>query len=369
MSDHSLLLRGLRSAFRQRRAPRVSREHCYFFVRQLYVLHNAGVPLLFGLKAIETQLSPGPLKRVLRALAEDLLNGKTLSQALRRYPESFDPFFVGIIRIGESSGLLEQTLKRLADFLAWELDLKGKIQQSLQYPMITLSILLLAVILMVSFVLPRYAQLFGSLHIPLPLQTRFLMFLSRFLVQFGWLLLLGAALGAMAFWRAIHTPGGRSWWHGLLLRSPLLGPVLLQLTMSRFARTVAALSASGLPLLETLELAGEIVDNMRIKEALVRVCERVKGGEAFARALQAEPLFPATVIQMVSTGEEAGHLDELLQSVSDYYDQEATLQVKQLLTYIEPVLLVCVGAGVLLMATAVFVPMWDLVKVFKHPGR
>jgi len=346
----------------------VSPEDRYLLVRQLHVLQKAGVPLLSSLHALEAQLPSGALKRTLRTIAQDLLNGSTLSQAFARYPHSFDPIFLGMIKIGEAGGLLDEMLKRLAQLFEWELELKAKITQALQYPLIVLSTLVVALSIMVAFVLPRFAQFFGSLHIPLPFQTQLILAVSRLLTTYGWLIGLGLLGGAVAFWRYVRTERGRLWWHKWLLRLPILGPLFMQLGMSRFARTVSVLSASGVPMLETLALAGESVNNRYIQHGLGNVHDRVKGGEALAKALSQDSLFPPIVIQMVATGEETGRMDELLQSVSDYYDQQATYLLRKLITYVEPALLIIVGCGVLLMATAVLVPMWDLVKLFKQTG-
>jgi MSHA biogenesis protein MshG len=218
------------------------------------------------------------------------------------------------------------------------------------------------------FVLPRFTAFFASLRIELPFQTRLVLAASHMMIHYGWLIALVLIGGGMACWRYVHTEQGRLRWDRELLRLPVLGKVFLHLGMSRFARTVSALTGSGIPVLETLALAGQSVNNEYIQQGLVRVSERVKGGEALSTALKTDHLFPPIVIQMVATGEETGRMDELLHSVSDYYDQQVTYLVWKLLTYVEPALLLVVGGGVLLMATSILVPMWDLVKLFKQGG-
>ncbi len=346
----------------------VSLEDRYLLVRQLQVLQKAGVPLLASLNALEAQVPSGALQRTLKAISQDLLNGYTLSQAFARYPHSFDPMFIGLIKIGEAGGLLDAVLTRLADLCAWELELRSTIRQALQYPAIVLLTLAGALSIMVAFVLPRFEQLFSSFHTKLPIQTRVILALSHVMTHYGWLAGGAVVIGALAVWGYRRTERGRVWWDHALLRLPVLGPVVLQLGMSRMARAVSALSGSGVPMLETLALAGQSVNNRYIQEGLGGVVDRVKGGEALASALKSEHLFPAIVIQMVATGEEAGHLDELMRHVSDYYDQQVTYLLKKLLTYVEPALLILMGLGVLVMASAVLVPMWDLVKLFKHTG-
>jgi len=350
------------------RPRRISLEDRYLFVRQLHVLQKAGVPILASLQALEHQLAAGALKQTLQVVSQDLLNGTPLSQAFARHPESFDPLFVGLIRVGEAGGLLEEVLKRLTQLCEWELELNARIKQALQYPLIVLATLTVALTVMVLFVLPRFVTFFGTMKIQLPFQTRLVLFVSRLLVHYGWLIGLAVVAALGTWWWYVRTERGQLWWHTRLLRLPILGPLFLQLAMSRFSRTVAALTASGIPMLETLALAGESVNNKYIQRGVGQVRERVQGGEPLARAFQRDGLFPPVVIQMVATGEETGKIDELLHSVSDYYDQQAAYMLRKLITYIEPALLVIVAMGVLLMATAVFVPMWDMVKLFKQGG-
>lgn len=348
--------------------PSVSLEESYLFTRQLHVLQKSGVPLLSSLQALQAQLPSGTLKHVLRDVHQDLLEGRTFSQALSRYPRAFSPIFLGLIRVGEAGGLLDEVLKQLTHLIEWEIDLRNRLREALQYPLIVLLTLSIAMTLMATFVLPRFSQMFRSFKIPLPFQTRLLIALSTVLSRYGWLLTLALLGGAVAWWLYLRTDAGRLRWHAWKLRLPVLGSVFLQLSMSRFARVTAALNHAGVPILETLALASESVNNHFISLRLQAVRARVQGGEPLASALRSDALFPPIVVQMVATGEETGRLDELLQSISEYYDQQVAYAVKRVITYIEPLLLLVVGLGVLLMATAVLVPMWDLVKVLKHTG-
>lgn len=352
-------------ALRNGHGTRVSAEDCYLFTRQLAVLQRAGVPLLSSLHALREQIGRGPLYAVLDQLRQDLLEGRTLSQALARHPRAFTPIYLGMTRIGESGGVLSDVLDQLTRLLEWEIELRQQIRSALQYPCIVLATLGLALTIMAVFVLPQFAAMFASFRIALPLQTRLLIGLSHAVSRYGWLMALaafGAAAGAVAW---VRSPRGRLLWDAAQLRLPIVGPLILQLAMSRIARVLAALNHSGVPILETLELAAGSVNNRLLQARLAAVAERVRSGEPLAAAMRAEPVFPAIVVQMVATGEETGKLDELLASVSAYFDHQVAHALKRLITYIEPILLLIVGAGILLLATAVFVPMWDLVKIFK----
>ena len=348
---------------------RVSLEDGYLLTRQLHVLQKAGVPLLSSLKALQTQLPSGGLQRVLGDVHQQIMEGHTFSQALGRHPKVFGPVFVSLIRVGEAGGLLAEILEQLTRLYEWEIELRQRLTAALQYPLIVLCTLSAAICVMATFVLPRFGQMFKSFKIQLPFQTRMLIALSDFMAGYWWLMLLLGIAAGVGWWMFLRTDGGRLRWHTWKLRLPVLGPVFLQLSMSRFARITAALNHAGVPILETLELAGQSVNNRAIRSRLDRVRGKVQGGEPLASAMKAEPVFPPVVVQMVATGEETGRIDELLHSVSEYYDQQVAYTVKRLITYIEPILLLVVGLGVLLMATAVFVPMWDLVKIFKTTGR
>ena len=361
--------RTLWSVFQANGHARVSLEECNLLTRQLHVVQKSGVPLLSSLHALETQLPSGTLQRILREVHHDLLEGRTFSQALARHPGVFSPVFLGLIRVGESGGLLDETLHQLAQLFEWELDLRNRLREALQYPIVVLLTLSVALTVVVTFVLPRFATMFRSFKIQLPLQTRLLIWFSSLLSHYGWLIALLLLAGALAWWAYLRTESGRLRWHTWKIRLPVLGPVFLELAMSRFARVTAALNHTGVPILETLALASQSVNNKRVQATLERVRAKVRGGSSLATAMRAEPLFPAVVVQMVATGEETGRLDELLRSISDYYDQQVSYTIKRLITLLEPLLLIVVGLGVLLMATAVFVPMWDLVKIFKTQGR
>jgi MSHA biogenesis protein MshG len=332
------------------------------------VLQRAGVPLLSSLHSLERQSPSGPLKAAVHALLADLAEGHTFWQALARHPETFDAAMISMARVGETGGQLAETLTRLTAFYEWELELGAKLRQAMQYPLIVVGILIVAVASMMVFVLPRFSAFFASLRIELPLATRLIMAVSQATARYGWLAVLGLIGAGLAVWRLVRTPRGRLLWDRWLLRLPILGPILLQLAMARLSRTVAALTASGVPILETLALAGASVNNEDIQQRLSGVSERVRDGAALSDALEADGLFPPMVVQMVATGEQTGKLDELLAHVGEYYDQQVAYIVRGLLTTVEPILLIVVGAGVLLMAVAVLVPMWDLVKLLKQGG-
>jgi MSHA biogenesis protein MshG len=354
---------------RRRLGRSVSLEDRFLLIRQLHVLQKSGVPLLASLASLQSQMPSSALARILQAMQQDLLEGRTLSQAMGRYPGAFGAVEVALIRVGESGGLLTEVLQELARLLEWELDVRSRLSSALLYPFIVFVTLSGALAVLAVFVLPQFSRLFSSFHIQLPLATRLLVGLGQFLASYSVVLALAAAAVGAAGWAVLRTPAGRLQWHERKIRLPVLGPVFLQMAMSRASRVIAALNRSGVPILETLSLAAESVNNTYIRGRLDAVRAKVQGGAPLAAAMGAEPVFPAVVVQMVRSGEESGRLDELLHGVSEYYDQQVAYTLRHLITLIEPALLLVVGCGVLVMAVAVYLPMWDLVQIFKTTGR
>ena len=346
----------------------VSLQELYLLTRQLHVLQKAGVSLLASLQALQTQLPVGTLKQVLESVCHDLIEGRSVSQALAQHPQTFPPVFLGIIRSGEAAGMLVESLNQLTQLLEWEIEVRQRLREALQYPIIVLSTLCLALTVIATFVLPQFARMFQSFRIELPLQTRLLIGLSHLLSHHGWLIFLALAGMVCAWWAYLRTESGGLFWDQRKLRLPIVGTIIVQLAMARLARITAALHHSGLPILETLALVRESIGNRVFQAMLGRVRERVKGGVSLTQAMSQEPIVPPVVIQMVATGEETGRLSDLLHSIAEYYEQQAGYVLRRLMVSLEPILLLVVGLGVLLLATAVFVPMWDMVKLFKHGG-
>ncbi len=356
------------STTRRRPSRRVSLQELYLLTRQLHVLQKSGVPLLSSLQALQAQLPAGALKRVLEVVCRDLIEGRSFTQALAQHPAVFPGVFQGMIRAGEAGGMLVESLNQLTQLLEWEIEVRQRLREALQYPIIVVSILCLAMTVIVTFVLPQFAKMFRSFRIELPLQTRLLIGLSQILTRYGWLIALGLAGLAFASWLYLRTDAGKLFWHARKLRLPIVGTIILQLAMARIARVTAALHHSGLPILETLALVGDSMSNRVFQAMLRRVRDRVKDGVSLTQAMSQEPLVPPVVIQMVATGEETGKLSDLLRSIAEYYEQQAGYVLRRLMVSLEPILLLVVGLGVLLLATAVFVPMWDMVKLFKQGG-
>lgn len=344
---------------------RVKLEELNTFTRQLYALQKAGLPLLSGLLAIAEQEKNKYFKTVIEEVAQDIKEGLSFSEALKKHKQVFGDVYISMIRVAETAGSIVDILERLMALIEQEIDVRSRIKAATRYPMIALFVLCLGFVVIVTFVIPRFAQVYSQFNAMLPLPTRILIGINVAISKFWYLFLLGLGGAIFGFVKFIQSKGGRVKWDNLKLKVPIFGPLVTMLVMSRFARITAILMKSGVPILEVLELTAKTAGNVIISRAIENIRESVNQGKGISEPMKISGLFPTTVIQMVAIGEQTGRVDELLLSVADYYERESSYMIKNLTTYIEPILIFVLGLMVLLMALAIFLPMWNLIKVFK----
>jgi MSHA biogenesis protein MshG len=257
-------------------------------------------------------------------------------------------------------------LLRLAEFEEKEIETSAKIKTATRYPLIVLIALFGAFIVMINFVVPKFTGIYGTFNAQLPLPTRILLGLS-YVMKHYWFLILAVISGSIfLFLRYIRTKAGKLQWDTFKLKVPIFGPLTMMLVMSRFARTLAVLLKSGLPVLQVLDIVSRTVGNAKLSNAIDALAVSVKEGKGISTPMSSSGLFPPMVIQMVAIGEETGKIDELLMKVSEYYDQQSNYMMDNLSAMIEPIFVLGLGAMVLSMALAIFLPMWNLVGIFKH---
>ena len=344
---------------------KVKEEDMILFTRQLATLLKAGLPLLSGLDAISSQTNSRLLKDTIAAVMKDIEAGTNFSEALSRHRRIFPSLYVNMVKTGEASGLLDDIMTRLAELQEYDLEIKTKIKSAVRYPILALTALVAAFFVLVTFVIPRFAALFARFNLELPLPTRILLLIYEG-VRNGWYVVLtAAAIIIFLFLRYINTPSGRKIWDTFKLRFPVFGPLLFKIYMARFARTTSILIASGINVLETLDLTADIVGNVVIREAVKTIREGVKEGAGLANPMKVSKLFTPLVVQMVAIGEETGKIDELLTRASEHYDQQVNYIMKNLTTLIEPMLIFLLGGMVTFVAVAIFLPMWNLVNIYK----
>lgn len=336
------------------------------FTRQLVTLLKAGIPLLTAIKACREQTGSRVLKNTLGSAARDIEGGSSLADALEKHPRCFNELYVNMIRSAEAGGVMDEVLERLADLGEYDEDTRNRIETATRYPIMVVCALIIGFFIVITLVIPRFAKVFGQFNVALPFPTRVLIGIDYIVKHFWFLMILGVFAAIFGFFAYIRTPKGRAQWDAFKLKIPIVGPLVLKFTMSRFARVTGTLVRSGLPILQILELTSRNVGNTVVSRAIENIKISVSEGKGMAEPMRVSKIFPPIVIQMVSVGEETGKMDELLLRVSDYYDSQINYAIKNLSIMIEPVLLVVLGCGVLFMALAIFLPMWNLMSLFRR---
>ena len=345
---------------------RVRADDLILFTRQLEVLSRAGIPLLESLETLAKQARTRIFQQVILGVARDIESGSTLSDAMGRYPQVFPEIYVSTIRAGEMGGFLDLVLERLAVLGEHEAETQARIKAAVRYPIFVVTAIGIALVIIVTFVVPKFALLYGAFRATLPLPTRIAFAVGLALQRFWYLAVTGAAVGVGALWLALRVPRIRLWWDGAKLRLPVLGPVILKLSLSRWAHILSLLVRSGVPILKSLEVVARAVGNAALSRSVLAVADAVESGRTIAEPMARDPLFPPLVVQMVAVGERTGELEALLLKVSEHYDREADYAIRNLSTALEPILLVIIGGLVFFLALAVFLPMWDMVRLIRR---
>jgi MSHA biogenesis protein MshG len=344
----------------------IKAEDIVLFSRQMYTLLKAGVPLLTALEAVGEQTASARLKKAIASMRQDIEAGESFSNALSKHPKIFNGLCVSMVKAGEASGTLDSIMGRLAEMQEYEMEIKAKVNSATRYPLLALGTLVIAFFVIVTFVIPRFAMFFSQFKMELPLPTRILLGIYNFIHNYWYMVILGVLVLVVAFVKFINTPFGRQRWDNFKLRAPIFGPIIFKLSMSRFAKTLATLFASGISMLESLELTANTVGNVIIAKAVLNIRESVNEGKGLAEPMKVSRLFTPIIIQMVSIGEESGKLDELLLNASEHYDQQVDYAMKNLTTMIEPVLILCLGIMVLFVALGIFLPMWNMIQIVRQ---
>ena len=344
---------------------RVKLAELVLFSRQLYTLLDAGVPLISSLESLAQQVEGTYLETVIKNIISDIRSGESFSQALEKFPQVFNHLYLNLIKAGEASGKLDEALERLATMGEYEEELRARIHSAIMYPVILILALIATFILMVTFVLPRFAKMFSRFKTALPLPTRILLGINYLVSHYGIFILGGILILIFILIKFNQTPKGREIFDRLKLKIPIFGPLFLKLILSRFTRTTAELIRSGIPIIKTLELAKEITGNVIVAQAIENIKTGINSGESMQSMMHKEKIFPPMVTQMVAIGEETGKIDELLIKVSEYFDYQVNYTIKNLTTLIEPVILLILGGAVLFMSLSIFLPMWNLIYLFK----
>lgn len=344
-------------------APRVTLVDTMLFSRQMYTLLKAGVPILRALAGLQESATNLTLRHVIDDLRVSLDAGRELSTAMRRHPEVFSDFYVSVVRVGETTGQLDEAFNRLFGYLEFEREVRERIKTALRYPTIVVLVITGAIAIVNFAVIPAFAKIFAASKVPLPLLTRVLVATSDAFLAF-WPLILAAVVGAIVgFMAYTGTEQGRYNWDRFKLRIPIAGSIILKATLARFARAFSLASRAGVPIVQTLTVVAAVVDNVFLSRRVEQMREGVERGESVMRTAVTAGVFTPVVLQMIAVGEETGELDDLLSEVADMYEREVDYEIKNLATNIEPIITIVLGVLVLILALGVFLPMWQLGKV------
>jgi MSHA biogenesis protein MshG len=330
------------------------------FSRQMYTLAKAGVPLIRGLNNVAESTRNPILRQAIEAVVEALESGRDLGDGLAQSPHVFPPMFISIVRVGENSGNLEGAFLQLTQYLELERDFRARLKQALRYPTMVIIAMVIAIAILMMFVVPVFASFFAHHDAALPLPTRIIIGTSNFAAEWWWVIGLAAVAAVLAFRAWIRTEAGRYRWDRTKLHFPVVGKILFEGTMARFARSFSMTYRSGVPLIQGLTLVAHAVENEFVGQAINDMRTGIERGESLSRTAAATGLFSSLVLQMISIGEETGDVDAMLTETAEFYEREVDYDLKNLSAYIEPILLVFLAILVLILALGVFLPMWDV---------
>ncbi len=347
------------------RFQKVKLDELIVFSQQLSTLYKAGLPLLSGLESITQEVKNKKFKMTLEEVRKQIEGGSTLHGAMSKYPEVFSTIYINMVRAGETSGMLGEALDRFITLSDRELGTQQRVKEATRYPKIVILSLTVAFAVLLTFVIPRFAQIFAQFKTPLPLPTRIMIGINT-VFQNYWYLVLGAIFGIpILLKRYLRTESGRYFWDRLKLRIPVFGPIFLKIALSRFAYTFAMLNRSGIPILQTLEITSTTINNINLSQSIEEISRNVREGRSLADSMRETEKFTPLIIQMVSVGESSGTLESMLMRITEYYDIEVDNSIKKMSTYIEPFLTLFLGVVVLFLALAVFLPWWNMAKLFR----
>jgi len=332
------------------------------FTRQFSTMINAGLPLVQALDILAKQSENKALKDVTRAVVFDVESGHTVADALKKHPKAFSDLYVNMVAAGEAGGILDTILMRLATFMEKNDALVRKVKGAMIYPGVITGVAATAIVVLLVFVIPTFEKMFASVGMALPLPTRDVIGMSRFLQGFWWAVIAAIVAIVVSVKKYYSTPDGKLAIDRMLLRMPVLGDVLRKSAVSRFTRTLGTLIGSGVSILDGLEITAKTAGNRVIQDAIMESRASIAGGETISAPLQKSEVFPPMVISMIAVGEQTGGLDEMLSKIADFYDEEVDAAVGGLLALMEPIMIVFLGVVVGGMVVAMYLPIFDMIN-------
>ncbi len=353
------------AAKKEKAGGKVKDKEMAIFTRQFSTMIDAGLPLVQCLNILAEQSESKNLRMVTTKVARDVEAGSSLADAFGKHPKTFDDLFTNMIEVGESGGILDIVLQRLSVYIEKAAALKRKVKAAMIYPLTIVSVAVIVVIFMLTFVIPTFAKMFQNLGAELPLPTKIVLWMSEF-VQ-SWILLIIAAMagGIYALRRYYHTEAGKMVIDSLLLKLPVFGTLIRKVAVARFTRTLGTLIASGVPILEGLRITARTAGNKVVEKAVLTTRAVVTAGGTITEPLKASTVFPPMVIQMINVGEQTGALDAMLGKIADFFDDEVDTAVGALTALLEPLMIVFLGVVIGGLVVAMYLPIFRLVTLVK----
>ncbi len=342
------------------RRGRVKQRDLQILTRELATLISAGLPLDRALSVVSNLADKAELKQAVGQILRSVQQGKSLTEALAEFPKIFPPLYVNMVKAGEIGGFLDTALQRLAEYLERAQEVQDEIKSALAYPVILVLVGGLSIVFMFTFVLPKFTALFKDMGDALPASTRMLLAISTGLRSYWWVLALVTVGSWLGFRQYVATPQGRFTWDRWRLRVAVFGDLVRKREVAHFARTLGTLVKSGVPLLQALEVVEEVAGNQVIRQALKEVRVGVREGQGIGGPLSRSGVFPTLALQMVSVGEETGRLDDMLMRVSEYYEKETHNQLRQLVSLLEPALIVVMGLVIGFIVVAMLLGIFSM---------
>jgi general secretion pathway protein F len=340
---------------------KVSAKEISIFTRQLSTLLGAGIPLVPSFSVLLAQTRNPLLQKMLAQIRADLNEGKSLTSSMENFPRVFPPFYINMVKAGEASGTINMVLERLADFSEGQQALLSKIRSALAYPLIMLLVGSLVILLLMTFVVPNITEIFSDVKQTLPLMTVILIAVSNFLKSFWWLIILLIFCGITAFkYLTAGTEAGRRFLDSVRLKAPVWGSVNLKIAIARFARTLATLLESGVPLLAAMDIVRNVVNNIYIGEIIAQATRDVEEGQPLAAPLAASGFFPPMVTEMIAVGEQSGTLEKMLNRIAVSYETEVQSDVMVMTSMLEPMMILIMGLLVGFIVLSILLPIFEM---------
>ncbi len=333
------------------------------FTKHLQIMIKSGLSIARALSILEQQTANKKFKQIIKNVELGVEKGQTLATSLSKYPKEFPEVYVNMVKVGEASGRLEESLEQLAAQMKKDYDLINKVRGAMMYPAVVLTLMVGVVILVVVYVLPRLTSVFKSMTVDLPITTRMLIGLSEFVEQYGIILLIGIILFIVLVILYGRSKSGKPKFHTLYLRTPILGKIVKKINLARFARTSSSLIKSGVPIIKVLQIVSGVLGNIQYKNRMLEASKEVKKGKNLSDILSKDrKLFSPVVTQMIAIGEETGTIEDILEELADYYESDVENTMDNLSSILEPVMLIILGLGAGVIAVSVIAPIYSLVN-------